>query len=199
MKFEVEAMSTLPRQTKKIAILALSLLALPGISSIASAGCKPFTVYTKNTQRAVIPNGPDGPLGDMVVANGLVYKSPINGIPSIGTFDLSAVTTSVSGAAERRQVFIETSFNQAFKDELNQSNRRCGTSRNRADIEVSPTNDLNLSGVETYPTGGGILSEPIVFSIDSGTGIFVGSRGQVKISFDPVTQFFTYTFTLLPR
>lgn len=192
-------MSTLPRHTAKIALLALGLLTLPGISSIANAGCKSFTVYTKNTQRAVVPNGPDGPLGDMVVVSGLVYDSPINGIPAIGTFDLSATTTSVTGATERRQVFIETSFNQAFKDELNQSNRRCGTSKNRADIEISPTNDISISGVETYPTGGGILSDPIVFSIGSGTGIFVGSRGQVKISYDPVSQFFTYTFTLLPR
>ncbi len=152
MKFEVEAMSTLPRRAKKIAILALSLLTLPGISSIANAGCKPFTVYTKNIQRTIVPNGVDGPLGDMVIANGLVYESPIDGTEPIGTFDLSAITTSVNVATERRQLFIETSFNQSFKDKLNQTNRRCGTSKNRADINVSPTSDLNISGVETYPS-----------------------------------------------
>jgi hypothetical protein len=135
----------------------------------------------------------------MVIANGIVYESPIDGTDPIGTFDLSAITTSVNGATERRQLFIETSFNQSFKDKLNQTNRRCGTSKNRADINVSPTSDLNISGVETYPRGGGILSEPLVLGIGSGTGIFVGSRGQVKISYDPVSQFFTYTFTLLPR
>jgi hypothetical protein len=128
-----------------------------------------------------------------------VYESPINGADPIGTFDLSAITTSVNGATERRQVFIETSFDQSFKDKLNQTNRRCGTSKNRADIDVSPTNDINMSGVETYPTGGGILSEPIVLAVGSGTGIFVGARGQVKISHDPASQFFTYTFTLLPH
>ena len=199
LKSEIEAMSLLPRHAAQKAFFALGLVTLASLSSIANAGCKSFTVYTKNTQRAIVPNGTDGPLGDMVVANGLIYERPVNGIPSIGTFDLSAIITSVNGASERRQVFIETSFNQSFKDELNQTNRRCGTSKNRADVEISPTNDINLSGVETYPTGGGILSDPIVFSIDSGTGIFVGSRGQVKISFDPANQFFTYTFTLLPR
>ena len=180
-------------------MIGFGLLTLAVASSSANAGCKPFTVYTKNIQRAIAPNGADGPLGDMVVANGLVYESPIDATDPIGTFDLSAITTSVKGATERRQVFIEASFNQSFKDKLDQANRRCGTSKNRADISVSPTNDLSMSGVETYPTGGGILSEPIVLSIGSGTGIFVGARGQVKISYDPASQFFTYTFTLLPR
>jgi hypothetical protein len=135
----------------------------------------------------------------MVIVNGLIYESPINGADPIGTFDLSSITTSVNGATERRQVFVETSFNQAFKEWLSQSNRRCGTSKNRADIEISSTNDINMSGVEKYPRGGGVFIDPVVLSIGSGTGIFVGSRGQVKISYDPVSQFFTYTFTLLSR
>jgi hypothetical protein len=180
-------------------MVGFGLLALAVSSSGAQAGCKPFTVYTKNIHRTIVPNGVDGPLGDMVIANGIVYASPIDGTDPIGTFDLSAITTSVNGATERRQLFIETSFNQSFKDKLNQTNRRCGTSKSRADINLSQTSDINISGVETYPRGGGILSEPLVLGIGSGTGIFVGSRGQVKISYDPVRQFFTYTFTLLPR
>ncbi len=195
----VEAMKKLTRHAAQDLIVGFGLITLAMASSGASAGCRPFTVYTKNIQRAIVPNGTDGPLGDKVIANGLVYESPINGADPIGTFDLSAITTSVNGATERRQVFIETSFDQSFKDKLSQTNRRCGTSKNRADIDVSPTNDINMSGVETYPTGGGILSESIVLAVDSGTGIFVGARGQVKISHDPASQFFTYTFTLLPR
>jgi hypothetical protein len=180
-------------------MVGFGMLALAVSSAGAHAGCKPFTVYTKNAQRAIVPNGTDGPLGDMVIVNGLIYESPINGADPIGTFDLSSITTSVNGATERRQVFVETSFNQAFKERLSQSNRRCGTSKNRADIEISSTNDINMSGVEKYPRGGGVFIDPVVLSIGSGTGIFVGSRGQVKISYDPVSQFFTYTFTLLPR
>jgi hypothetical protein len=192
-------MKKLTQHAAQNLIVGFGLVTLAMASSGASAGCKPFTVYTKNIQRAIVPNGIDGPLEDTVIANGLVYESPINGADPIGTFDLSAITTSVNGATERRQVFIETSFDQSFKDKLNQTNRRCGTSKNRADIDVSPTNDINMSGVETYPTGGGILSEPIVLAVGSGTGIFVGARGQVKISHDPASQFFTYTFTLLPH
>ena len=192
-------MKKLTQHAAQNLIVGFGLVTLAMASSGASAGCKPITVYTKSIQRAIVPNGIDGPLGDTVIANGLVYESPINGADPIGTFDLSAITTSVNGATERRQVFIETSFDQSFKDKLNQTNRRCGTSKNRADIDVSPTNDINMSGVETYPTGGGILSEPIVLAVGSGTGIFVGARGQVKISHDPASQFFTYTFTLLPH
>jgi len=180
-------------------MVGFGMLALAVSSAGAHAGCKLFTVYTKNAQRAIVPNGTDGPLGDMVIVNGLIYESPINGADPIGTFDLSSITTSVNGATERRQVFVETSFNQAFKEWLSQSNRRCGTSKNRADIEISSTNDINMSGVEKYPRGGGVFIDPVVLSIGSGTGIFVGSRGQVKISYDPVSQFFTYTFTLLSR
>ena len=194
-----EAMKKLTQHSAQKFMVGFGLLTLAVASSSANAGCKPFTVYTKNIQRAIAQNGADGPLGDMVIANGLVYERPIEGSEPIGTFDLSAITTSVNGATERRQVFREVSFNQSFKDKLNQINRRCGTSKNRVDISVSPTNDLNISGVETYPSGGGILSDPAVFSITSGTGIFVGARGQVKISHDSASQFFTYTFTLLPR
>ena len=99
----MEAMSLLPRHAAPRALLTLVLVTLASASPVVSAGCKSFTVYTKNTQRAIVPNGTDGPLGDMVVANGLIYERPVNGIPSIGTFDLSAIITSVNGASERRR------------------------------------------------------------------------------------------------
>lgn len=66
-------------------------------------------IYTKNSQRAVIPNGPDGPLGDQLVASGLVYANPKDSKP-VGVFDFTAFTTSVEGDHERRQVFIELSL-----------------------------------------------------------------------------------------
>ena len=53
-------------------------------------------------------------------------------------------------------------------------------------------------GVETYPLGGG-PAYPRVFGLTSGTGQFVRSEEVVNISYDPITQFFTDVFTLLPR
>jgi hypothetical protein len=117
----------------------------------------------------------------------------------VGTFDLSAITTSVNTTTERRQVSIETSFNKSFTPKLNKSKILCGTSKGFSLRNLAPTDDVSLSGVETYPIGGGTLATPIVFGINSGIGQFVGASGSVHISYDPVTKFYAYEFTLLPR
>jgi hypothetical protein len=168
-------------------------------TNTSNAACLPFTVYTKNTQRSVSPEGPDGPIGDVVIANGLIYETPTNGATPVGTFDLSAVTTSFSNTTERRQVFVEASFDKSFIQKLNKSKVMCGTSKGYGIRNLAPTDDINLMGVETYPIGGGILTTPLTFGISAGTGQFVGTEGSVNIAYDPVTQFFTYTFTLLAR
>ena len=33
-------------------------------------------ISTRNTQRALVPAGVDGPLGDSVIVSGLVYRKP---------------------------------------------------------------------------------------------------------------------------
>lgn len=183
----------------RIFVFAVVLTIFSTAISSANAACRPFTVYTKNTQRSVIPGGPDGPLGDLVVANGLIFETPSDSATPVGTFDLSAITTSVNTTTERRQVFIETSFDKSFTRKMNKPKILCGTHKGFSLRNLAPTDDISLSGVETYPIGGGILTTPIVFGINSGVGQFVGASGSVHISYDPVTKFFAYEFTLLPR
>lgn len=187
------------RVVMKALTLAAVLAMLATTMSNATAACRPFTIYTKNTQRSASPGGPGGPLGDLVIASGLIYEEPFDGAPPVGTFDLSAITTSVNNTNERRQVFIEASFDKSFTRKLNKSRTLCGTSQGFGVDNLGPTDDINLMGVETYPIGGGVLTTPIVFGISSGTGQFVGTEGSAHISYDPVTQFFTYVFTFLPR
>lgn len=148
-------------------------------------------VYTKNKQRAVISNGPDGPLGDSVIVNGLIYGDTDFNKPAIGVFDLSAVTTSVGEKRERRDVSVELSFNKSFA-------RRSWISKLRPAFKASKQADaINLSGIESYPVGGGILDEPLTLGVTTGTGRFIGTEGTVTIHYDPTNALFTYAFTLV--
>lgn len=193
-------MTILPtRAAMKVFAFAAALTTLHTTMSNAAAACRSFTVYTKNTERSATPGGPGGPLGDLVIASGLIYEAPFDGAPPVGTFDLSAITTSVNNTAERRQVFIETSFDKSFMRKPNKSRALCGTSQGFGVDSLAPTDDISLMGVETYPVGGGVLTTPIVLGISSGTGQFVGTEGSARISYDPVNQFFTYVFTFVPR
>lgn len=185
--------------TLKKCIFAVGLITLIAQASIASAACHSFTIYTKNTQRSNTPDGPDGPVGDLTIASGFIYQTPTDGATPVGTFDFSAITTSDNNSTERRQVFIETSFDPSFTRKLNHPRRLCGTSKSAGNVNLASTNDISMTGVETYPLGGGVLTTPIMFGISSGTGLFVGADGSVRITYDPSTQFFTYVFTLLPR
>lgn len=71
-------------------------------------------VYTRNLERSLIPAGVDGPLGDSLIVSGLIYRKPDQASAPVGTFDLTAVTTSVTSDRERRQVSIELSFDRRF-------------------------------------------------------------------------------------
>lgn len=147
-------------------------------------------VYTKNTERIVINAGPEGPLGDIVIAYGMVYKNPdLNGRP-IGQFDLSAITTSVERATERREVSIELSFNKGYA-------RKSWIAKLEPSFRAKgQADEVNITGVETYPVGGGILERPLTLGISTGTGQFIGAVGTSTISYNTSTEFFTYRFDL---
>jgi hypothetical protein len=148
-------------------------------------------VYTKNLQRSLISNGPDGPLGDMLVVSGLVYKNPaLSGSP-VGTFDFTAVTTSVGEIDERRQVFVEVSFSKKYA-------RRSWISNLEPAIKTPGQRaEVSLSGVETFPLGGGLPNRLNAYGVTTGTGQFLGAEGVVNISYDPVNQAFAYEFSLV--
>ena len=96
-------------------------------------------VYTKNKQRAVISTGPDDPLGDSVIVNGLIYGDTDFNKPAIGVFDLSAVTTPVGEKRERHDVSVELSFNKSFA-------RRSWISKLQPAFKPSKqADDINLS------------------------------------------------------
>jgi hypothetical protein len=144
-------------------------------------------VYVKNTQRVQISNGPDGPLGDSVIANGIVYKESSPTSKPIGTMDLFATTTSTSESTERRLVTIELSFSPEFarKSWISELNTKAPGNKKRP-------SDINLTGIETYPIGGGILNEPLILGGTAGTGWFTGAEGTAKIAYDASEQLFIY-------
>ncbi len=147
-------------------------------------------IYTKNTDRLVINAGPDGPIGDVVIAYGKVYKNPaLSGTP-VGRFDLSAITTSIDGDTERREVSIELSFNRAFA-------RKSWIAKLEPNFKAKwQSDEVSINGVETYPVGGGILDRPLTLGISTGTGQFIGAVGTATISYSPSTEFFTYTLEI---
>ena len=180
--------------------------------------------YTRNAQRVILDLNAAGPsLGDQVIVNGAVFEpsSPsggpppaTGGPPPVGRFDLSATTTAVLNAtAERRQVFIEDAFNPgvmpdffapaaslktALGNNNNNNNNNNDTTAAAFSRALAASGDaLEMSGVETYPPNGAILSTLITFAVTGGTGALIGARGQVLIEFDAASQSFKYTFTLL--
>ena len=167
--------------------------ALPG-STKGSQPAAPIvgTVYARNTQRAVTPAGPSGPLGDQVVASGVLYASPDDSRP-IGIFDLVAFTTSVQGQYERRQVFIELSIDNEYIQGSWLSGLSLDASQNTG------RSDLNLMGVETYPTGGGILVQPLQLGLSAGTGAFLHADGFARITYDPAGKLFSYNVSIFNR
>lgn len=146
-------------------------------------------VYARNTQRVVIPTGPNGPLGDQVIASGLLYRKPTDQTP-IGTFDLSAITTSAGDTTERRQVFIELALDNTYLRRSPFGDLRRSSSRRFS------RSDINLAGVETYPIGGGILQTPLRLGVSTGTGTFLRADGLATITYDDSSQIFTYDLNL---
>ncbi len=147
------------------------------------------SVYARNTQRVVIPTGPDGPLGDQVIASGLLYRKPTDQTP-IGTLDLSAITTSAGDTIERRQVFIELALNNSYLRRSPLGDLRPSSSRRFSH------SDINLVGVETYPIGGGILQAPLRLGVSAGTGTFLRADGLATITYNDSSRIFTYDLNL---
>lgn len=148
------------------------------------------TVYVKNTERALVPAGADGPLGDSLIVSGLVYKEADSTKEPIGVFDLQAVTTSVGEDRERRDVSIEILFEKKYskKSWISKLEPRFRMKRQ--------VDSINVTGVENYPLGGGIPDKPLTLGAASGTGQFVGAEGIVSIGYDPDTALFAFSFTL---
>ena len=107
-----------------------------------------------------IPSGAS--VGDRVIASGNIFDSLAPSATPIGVFDLAASVTSVAGATERRFMFIDLAFSQAavpFKAPaiaLATMNKTA----NFANVATAPTNDINLSGVVTFPSGGATVADP---------------------------------------
>lgn len=147
--------------------------------------------YTQNTQRAVIPLGVEGPLGDEVIISGLIYRdSSLTGSP-VGTFDTITTTTSVGDVTERRLVLVELEFNKKYA-------KRSWISELRGPFKkLKQPAELSLSGVETFPLGGGILEGPINLGVSSGIGPFAGVEGTASIAYDQVSKLFTFRVNLV--
>ena len=90
---------------------------------------------------------------------------------------------------ERREVSIEVSFYKPFA-------RKSWISKLNPTFKTTgQADEVSVTGVETYPRGGGILDSPLIMGISTGTGRFIGAVGTVTISYDPATELFTYAFT----
>lgn len=148
-------------------------------------------VYTNNSQRTLIPAGVDGSLGDSLVVSGLIYSSADASRSPIGTCDLSSVTTSVKGDRELRSVSIELSFNRRYARRSWISDLKGPLSTNRQPAEI------NLTGVGTYPLGGGLPNRTIALGVATGTGPFRGIDGSVSIAYERSSESVAYAFTLL--
>jgi hypothetical protein len=147
-------------------------------------------IYTKNIQRAVIPSGPEGPLGDTLIISGLVYKRPDQASKPIGTFDVAAVTTSAVENTERRELSVELTFDKKFA-------KRSWIADLKGIFKNSKQRDgVNLSGVESFPLGGGLPDRPLVLGVSAGTGSFAGIDGTASITYDANSEFFTFRFDL---
>lgn len=157
-----------------------------------------LSVWTHNANRTVIPAppGPGPALGDQVIGWGQVFGTPAATGPPIGTFYLSAVTTRVDAArtVEARQVLIEVSLDRTHTADKALQLRRAVAAK--AGV-AGGTDDLEIAGVDEYPAGGGVLVNPLLLAVTGGTGAFLGSRGQVRISRDPATGEFQYDFVLV--
>ena len=139
------------------------------------------------------------PAGRRVIASGNIFDSPSPSAPPVGVFDLAASVTSVAGATERRFMFIDLAFSQAAVPLKAPAIAQATMNKtaNFANVATAPTNDINLSGVVTFPSGGPTVADPITLAVVGGTGAFIGARGQCTIYFDPATAVYKYVITLL--
>lgn len=166
--------------------------------AVEAAKAHSFTVWMQNTNRQLIniTGSPSIAAGDEIVADGLLYSTPTLDGPPIGRQDFVAVVTSVQSATERRHISIELDFTDGAW-----AQKHLGLREKAAGVTGVKTADgasgLQLVGVETWPSGGGILRDPLTLAIVGGTGAFFGARGQATISLlDAPTQKFKFVIVL---
>ena len=117
----------------------------------------------------------------MVIANGNVFEDAEATGPVIGHVDLTATTTAINppdNITERRQLFIEVAFNDGVAPDLYAPVAELEASLpggNAVDSTaaaferaLASGDALEMSGVETYPTGGGISrKKPLVLAVST--------------------------------
>ena len=117
----------------------------------------------------------------MVIANGNVFEDAEATGPVIGYVDLTATTTAINppdNITERRQLFIEVAFNDGVAPDLYAPVAELEASLpggNAVDSTaaaferaLASGDALEMSGVETYPTGGGISrKKPLVLAVST--------------------------------
>ena len=117
----------------------------------------------------------------MVIANGNVFEDAEATGPVIGHMDLTATTTAIippDNTTERRQLFIEVAFNDGVAPDLYAPVAELEASLpgvNAVDSTAAASeralasgDALEMSGVETYPTGGGISrKKPLVLAVST--------------------------------
>lgn len=211
-----------PKPKQRIAGLNANVKAAGTAARLAKANT--FTVFVRNSQRAVLDLGgtpPGNSLGDEVVANGLAYLDAACTGPAVGTMDLTAIITALepANATERRQMFIEIALKPgvapdlyapyaALKAQVLSLLSPASTNATAATTSTAATfvkalqasgDALEMTGVETYPAGGGISeARPLVLAVTGGTGAFFGASGGVVIEvIKGAVPTFKYTFILL--
>jgi hypothetical protein len=148
-------------------------------------------VYTKRTQRDVIPAGVDGPLGDMVITSGLIYASKDLSRDPVGKYSVSQLVVALGDETERRDTSIELSFNRKYA-------RKSWISELEPPFKkAKQASEVNLIGVEEFPLGGGRPDRPFTLGIATGTGSFIGAEGTVTVNLVPGIDILEYNFSLV--
>ena len=147
-------------------------------------------VYVKITQRNVIPSGVEGPIGDTVIASGLLYRTPNTSSRSIGRYDFNSLTTSMDNVEERRQVSAELSFDQSFVQHSWIAKLKSSSQKTKQAAEV------NVTGVATFPLGGGVPIQPVTFGVVAGTGALIGAVGTATSYPVQGSGLFAWSFSL---
>ena len=133
------------------------------------------------TPSVVAGTTPGNSIGDVVIANGNVFEDAEATGPVIGRMDLTATTTAIippDNTTERRQLFIEVAFNDGVAPDLYApvaeleaslpGGNAVDSTAAASERAVASGVALELSGVETYPTGGGISrKKPLVLAVST--------------------------------
>jgi len=155
---------------RTLAAFTLATAAVAGVAlALPATAARELTVTTRNTSRAVHDLPTAGPsTGDIVTVAGEVFGAEGT---RIGRFDLLAIVTDLPGDREIRMTKIELDWDDS-------------------------DDAILIEGAEGYPAGGGLPTDELVYAVTGGTGAYAGVRGEARITYDTVTERFTYRLTL---